>query len=58
MLNCLNQDNWMVYLRKIKHAFQGLIESFHLLAKGDDLRAAVPISVAILRVIRISNNGI
>ncbi|KAG8175828.1 hypothetical protein JTE90_013378 [Oedothorax gibbosus] len=44
----LNQDTWMItYLGQIKYAFKGVCDSFHLLAKGDDLRAAVPIPVAI-----------
>lgn len=45
----LNEDTWMItYLGQIKYAFQGLVGKFHLLAKKNDLRAAIPIRVALL----------
>nr|UYL95473.1 MAG: polymerase [Xining Chuvi tick virus 1] len=40
----LNQDTWvLVYLAQIKKAFADVRYIYHLLAKGDDLRACVPI---------------
>lgn len=47
----LNQDTWVItYLAQLKYAFLNLGYKYHLLCKGDDLRAAVvPVPNTMLR---------